>query len=199
MARYIIFTLGTSQEIREALRNHEDAGLMLQDAITRVLYENGRHIPSKENPPPQPVALNIGDTKVGHVIGHYYDDQVPGIQLHEIPVAPHSIAFTMNTAYVDEFASMPAELIGSRILRLMDGFRNNPEKNFSSLQTNPVFYNDTDEPFPLCIIKSNPFRQHEAGLLLKGADQSYWNVPPHYDSPRRPLQAVASPSKKLKS
>src|SRR5262249_50149303 len=102
----------------------------------------------------------------------------PGMQLREIPIPPHSTAFTFRDDQIDAVG----RTTGAQLVRSIRLFNQDPERR-RSIALIAVFHNFGDKEFPLSIVKSHPFRPADANQIIM--DGGYvWNTPPGYQSPR---------------
>lgn len=183
MARYYIFSIKCTPEVLDTLSKQDESPQIIANLISSALEEQ-QGIPSKDasSSPDKRISITINGGDIGFLIGHYYDSSVLGVDTVAPEIPPKSVVFILQTGNLDDFG----RLTSRQLVENIANFIKSPDSISTTGNAYPVFWNNQDQPYRLCAIKTNPFRKNDAGLLVSEKGGGYWNTPQNYAPFRTP-------------
>ena len=183
MARYYIFSIKCTPEALDTLSEQDESPQIIANLISSALEEEPG-IPFKDasSSPDKTIPITINGEDIGFLIGHYYDSSALGVDRVPAEIPPESVVFILQTGNLDNFGRLTSRQLVENINR----FISSPNSISTTGNAYPVFWNNQDQPYRLCAIKTNPFRENDAGLLLSEEGGGYWNTPQNYRPFRTP-------------
>lgn len=186
MARYYIFSIKCTPEVLDTLSKQDESPQIIANLISSALEEQ-QGIPFKDasSSPDKRISITINGGDIGFLIGHYYDSSALGVDTEAAVIPPKSVVFILQTGNLDHFG----RLTSRQLVENIANFIKSPDSISTTGNAYPVFWNNQDQPYRLCAIKTNPFRKNDAGLLVSEKGGGYWNTPQNYAPFRTPEPA----------
>lgn len=189
MARYYIFSIKCTPEVLDTLSKQDESPQIIANLISSALEEqpgiplkDSSSSPDTSSSPDKRIPITINGEDIGFLIGHYYDSSALGVDTVAPEIPPKSVVFILQTGNLDDFG----RLTSRQLVENIANFIKSPDSISTTGNAYPVFWNNQDQPYRLCAIKTNPFRKNDVSLIVPEKGGGYWNTPQNYAPFRTP-------------
>jgi len=172
MANYFLFALDSKPETLELMEQNASESLGGDISLLFQMHSHGYAIQKQA---PEPVSIFLKGTQIGQFLGYHYDGNATGVNNIATPlIESGNVVFTIVDVRIEELASLKA----GTLQKVIEGFVTSTDpdsalatgfnaagENEKPFSTKPIFMNDTNDPVPLRVLKTWPFRQGEESKI----------------------------------
>lgn len=129
-----------------------------------------------------PVMIDRDDL-VAYGIGKYYDAWAVGVDSKPAIIPPQSIVCIISNTHINDLSA----LLDSEVAEDIESFVKDPGEFYSANGiVTPVYFNNSDNDFPLYVVKDRPFHAKDGERAIdRMKDGSAWNTVNGYKGPKQ--------------